>query len=352
MNTPPAFFNADKLRLLGQFSGKCYDCEDQHHIEMREKFQCDSWEQTEYWVRSLKERLPEGYICNLNKHATRPGGRGQPPNFTRYTWAQLYHTDHKDKGIFFTVGVGFPSECLVYKLDCQRARGTPLPQDKVECFDQYLENFDLKWQQVGYDELDACDWVSLLDISAKFFLDNLHLYHEIVDLVWSGSAPEVPAGKLQHHAPPLGLKDLPEQSRNFRGVDVDYDASQKEKSCIGSLGERLVLEMEKENLAGTEYADQVEKQKDGVGYDILSFTRKGKEKYIEVKTTESGISTPFFLTSNEVAFMELNPEQYTIYRIFEVSRKTESGKYFILENPETQILKQPIAFKCYVKSES
>jgi hypothetical protein len=38
---------------------------------------------------------------------------------------------------------------------------------------------------------------------------------------------------------------------------------------------------------------------DGAGYDILSFDPSGKERLIEVKTTNGAAKTPFFLTRNE-----------------------------------------------------
>jgi hypothetical protein len=40
---------------------------------------------------------------------------------------------------------------------------------------------------------------------------------------------------------------------------------------------------------------------DGAGFDIASFDPDGRERFIEVKTTNGAATTPFFLTRNEMA---------------------------------------------------
>jgi hypothetical protein len=54
---------------------------------------------------------------------------------------------------------------------------------------------------------------------------------------------------------------------------------------------------------------------DGAGYDILSFDAAGRELLIEVKTTNGGARTPFFLTRNELAVAGERPESWRIYRV-------------------------------------
>lgn len=46
---------------------------------------------------------------------------------------------------------------------------------------------------------------------------------------------------------------------------------------------------------------------DGAGYDVLSFSAKGRERLIEVKTTNGSAWTPFFLTRNECDLAESAP---------------------------------------------
>jgi hypothetical protein len=40
---------------------------------------------------------------------------------------------------------------------------------------------------------------------------------------------------------------------------------------------------------------------DGAGFDVLSFEPDGRERLIEVKTTNGTAATPFFLTRNEMS---------------------------------------------------
>ena len=67
-------------------------------------------------------------------------------------------------------------------------------------------------------------------------------------------------------------------------------------------------------------ADQVERvsvtRGDGLGFDVLSFDASGHERFIEVKTTAYGASTPFFVTRNEVAASRDANEKFHLYRAF------------------------------------
>ena len=38
---------------------------------------------------------------------------------------------------------------------------------------------------------------------------------------------------------------------------------------------------------------------DGEGFDILSFSEKGEERWLEVKTTNGPATTPFWISENE-----------------------------------------------------
>jgi hypothetical protein len=53
---------------------------------------------------------------------------------------------------------------------------------------------------------------------------------------------------------------------------------------------------------------------DGAGYDVLSFTLQGRERLIEVKTTNGSARTPFFLSRNECDIAAERPEDWCIYR--------------------------------------
>jgi hypothetical protein len=54
---------------------------------------------------------------------------------------------------------------------------------------------------------------------------------------------------------------------------------------------------------------------DGAGYDIFSFEPNGRERLLEVKTTNGTARTPFFLSRNECELAEERPGEWRIYRV-------------------------------------
>ena len=63
---------------------------------------------------------------------------------------------------------------------------------------------------------------------------------------------------------------------------------------------------------------------------MLSWTPEGEIKHIEVKTTRRGVSTPFYITPNEIAFSEQHPETYYLYRVHDFSPTAGSGRYWVI----------------------
>lgn len=117
-------------------------------------------------------------------------------------------------------------------------------------------------------------------------------------------------------------------SRFVATLRRDYLDREARNQSLGDAGEAFVLSYERHRLVSSgkrRLADRVEhvsKTKgDGLGYDVLSFDNDGRERFIEVKTTSFGKSTPFFLTRNELAFSEAYSQQYRLYRVFEFRKK-------------------------------
>jgi hypothetical protein len=93
---------------------------------------------------------------------------------------------------------------------------------------------------------------------------------------------------------------------------------------LGKAGEEWVLDAERLSLkrAGRDdLADRVSwtahEVGDGAGFDIASFRIDGSPLAIEVKTTNLGPRTPFYITRWEVETSRKRPDSWALYRVFD-----------------------------------
>lgn len=93
---------------------------------------------------------------------------------------------------------------------------------------------------------------------------------------------------------------------------------------LGQSGEAWVMARERRGLekagredlaAGVRWV--AKELGDGFGYDIASYRPDGSNLLIEVKTTNYGIRTPFFITRNEVRVSKDRADSYSLYRVFD-----------------------------------
>ena len=138
------------------------------------------------------------------------------------------------------------------------------------------------------------------------------------------------------YAPPPPFKDLElvrgsaTTSRQARKVDF---AEQNERNrLLGKAGEQFILTHEKNVLEKAGYDDLASKVRwvseldgDGLGYDILSFNPDRSKRLIEVKTTNSGKSTPFYITPNELQVSEERHEEWSLVRLWGFQRKSPNA---------------------------
>lgn len=111
---------------------------------------------------------------------------------------------------------------------------------------------------------------------------------------------------------------------------IDWEKINKNNSKTGLKGEEIVFEVEKNYLKEIGANDLAEKVRhvakedgDGLGYDVLSFFPNGKEKYIEVKSTQKSIDSQYYISRNELGFLQENQENSFIYRI-QISDENET----------------------------
>ena len=129
--------------------------------------------------------------------------------------------------------------------------------------------------------------------------------------------------------------------RKFDPVERDH-----RNRILGKAGEAFVLEIERQRLAEANREDLARKIRwvsaedgDGAGYDILSFDQGGRERLIEVKTTNGAARTPFFLTRNE---LDLATERRTDWHIYRVHLFAKNPRIFTISPPlECAVLLRP-----------
>jgi hypothetical protein len=119
--------------------------------------------------------------------------------------------------------------------------------------------------------------------------------------------------------------------------------------ALGDAGEKWVMELEQtqlDRLGRRDLADRVSwvarDVGDGYGYDIGSFFPDGRERLIEVKTTNYGARTPFYITRWEVEVSKQRAEAFSLYRVHGFAR--DPRVYVLDGSVETNAKLEPKVF--------
>jgi hypothetical protein len=136
--------------------------------------------------------------------------------------------------------------------------------------------------------------------------------------VWIGPPPS------QRNEPP------PVDPTFMAAIARKYDVAERDarNRALGKAGEEIVLHHERAGLrqAGREdLADRVRwtavQDGDGFGFDIASFEPDGRERLVEVKTTNGWERTPFHITRNELAVAEQRRDDWHLIRLWNFARE-------------------------------
>ena len=109
--------------------------------------------------------------------------------------------------------------------------------------------------------------------------------------------------------------------RKFDPVERDL-----RNRALGKAGEEFVLDVERSRLTTSRplvcpsVCWVARDEGDGAGYDILSFDLAGRERQIEVKTTNGVATTPFFLSRNEIATAAARMDTWCLHRAHEFAK--------------------------------
>jgi hypothetical protein len=115
-------------------------------------------------------------------------------------------------------------------------------------------------------------------------------------------------------------------------IGQKYDVAERDarNRALGKAVEDLILQHERLTLAQAGRDDLVMKVRwtsvqdgDGFGFDIASFEPDGRERLIEVKTTNGWERTPFHITRNELQVASARRDDWHLVRLWGFCARTE-----------------------------
>ncbi len=140
------------------------------------------------------------------------------------------------------------------------------------------------------------------------------------------------APTLRNAPPPDELDQIQRVARRF-----DVAGRDERNRALGYSGEERVFHHERSALhhqGRPDLASRVrwvsQEDGDGAGYDIASFTCEGRERLIEVKTTNGWERTPFHISRNELEVANERLGDWCLFRLYEFCR---TPKAFELRPP-------------------
>lgn len=131
-------------------------------------------------------------------------------------------------------------------------------------------------------------------------------------------------------APPTRPDKPLHETEMLRRLIRKFDPAERDAKNrkLGKQGEEFIFIHERQRLIRGDRVDLARKLEwtsaergDGAGYDIHSFELDGRDRLIEVKTTNGPARTPFFLSENERAFSEERPEAFKLLRLYSFVEK-------------------------------
>jgi hypothetical protein len=158
-------------------------------------------------------------------------------------------------------------------------------------------------------------------------------------LLWIGPPP------TRANTPP------PAELAQMLGIAMKFDVAERDarNRVLGRAGEERVLWHERGALAAAGREDLAQKVRwvseedgDGAGYDIASFEQNGRQRLIEVKTTNGWDRTPFHISRNELAVADARRNEWCLLRLWNFNR---DPKAFELRPPlEDHMTLTPTSF--------
>ena len=163
--------------------------------------------------------------------------------------------------------------------------------------------------------------------ATKSAANQTSVSHESPATLWIGPPPTLT------NVPP------PDEAEQMARVAARFDVAARDQRnrALGKAGEERAFHHERRQLIAAGRQDLASKVRwvseedgDGLGYDILSFEPDGRERLIEVKTTNGWERTPFHISRNECQVAEERSEVWHLLRLWNFAREP---KAFALQPP-------------------
>ena len=140
----------------------------------------------------------------------------------------------------------------------------------------------------------------------------------------------------------------------MKGQKIDFAERDAANRRLARLGEEFVFNLERHRLREEGRDDLASKLQwvsqtigGGLGFDILSFDETDESaRMLEVKATGLGKFFPFYVTGNEVRCSEDIPDQYHLFRVFNMGREP---KIYILHGSLNILCRlEPVLFRAVI----
>ena len=131
-------------------------------------------------------------------------------------------------------------------------------------------------------------------------------------------------------APTLRNEPPPEEVEKMQSIARRFDVAGRDERnrALGYAGEERAFHHERSILRQSGREDLAQRVRwvsqedgDGAGYDILSFTTDGRERLIEVKTTNGLERTPFHISRNELEVADQRRDDWYLFRLYKFARE-------------------------------
>lgn len=308
-----AFFDVTVLEKMSTYAGTRYKASDIFLKDLGNTYADEIVDKTNEWVNSIT--LPTGYVIEPERYWQVAG------RFKSFTWAKIYKKEHKDKKVFFSVGVDVQNQKLVIKLDVLRSGTHKLSNFEIRDFDYFTQNKELT-AEFDVDSIAKLDIDALVFITNQFIETTKTIYEQLIDFIWNDTVDCT-----------LFTNKLFKLSTNYTSEQPSSGANIIENNIID-----LIISYEKYVLSHadhTELAKNVEKANLDDLHIIKSFETDGKPKTILYQASTGGTSTALEMSRNEIEYLGDNLHTF-LYHIVEYNIDNNSGKLIIRKGSPTK----------------